>query len=122
MTNDVRVINKLHNPQLEQYARERLNLGVGRFQDRLASIDVHLRDNNAEQGGVDKTCSIDARLIPRGTLHVQATERDFHEAIAKAVQRLATVVAKTIDRGHRASAVRHGQGRARHVERMTDRT
>ena len=120
MTPDVRVINKRHNTQVEEYARGRLDLVVGRFQDRLSSIDVHVRDDNAQKGGLDKTCSIDARLIPRGTLHVQATERDIYEAIVKAVHRLETVIAKTVDRGHRSAAVRHGEGGARHVDRMTN--
>jgi ribosome-associated translation inhibitor RaiA len=113
MTPDLHVIHKRDDPQVERYARERLNVAVGRFKDRLASIEVNLSDNRVSPGEVDKTCSIDARLIPHGMLHVQATERDFHEAIAMAVHRLEAVVAKTIDGGSTPEE---------HVDRMTDRT
>jgi ribosomal subunit interface protein len=122
MTPGVRVINKHQNRKLEEYARQRLQLVLGRFDERLSAIDVHLRDENAQKGGRDKTCSIDARLIPRGTLHVHATEHDMYEAILKAVHRLETVVAKTVDRGHRSKAIRHQQGGVRHISPPGDQT
>ena len=106
---DVRVINDRHNPRVEQYALQRLNLIVGRFEERLSSIDVRIRDLNAEKG-IDKSCSIDACLIPRGKLHVQAKERDVYEAVLTAIHRLETVVSKTVDCGDCAKTVRHSNG------------
>ena len=37
---------------------------VGRFADRLTRVDVFLRDLNADKGGIDKRCVLEAR--PRG--------------------------------------------------------
>ena len=111
----INIVSKHHEPVIEEHVRERLEMVVGRFGERLASIEVHLKDENANKGGVDKTCSIDAKLIPRGTLHVHATEREFGEAIRKAIHRLETVVAKTVDRGHHSSQVRHAGGGLRNV-------
>jgi ribosome-associated translation inhibitor RaiA len=120
MSLDVRVINKRHNPRVEGYLRQRLGLAVGRFGMRLSAIDVHLRDNNAQKGAIDKTCSIDAHLMPRGTIHVQATERDIYEAIQRAVHRLETVVSKTVDRGNRSMAIRHAKGGSRNADSLKD--
>lgn len=114
MLMNVHVVNRRHNTQVEDFVRERLELIVGRFHDRLSGIDVHLRDENAGKGGIDKSCSIDAHLVPRGSLHVQATEPTIYDAIRKAVHRLETVVAKTVDRGHRGRAIRHAGGGLRH--------
>ena len=104
---DVRVINDRQNPQVEEYARQRLNLIVGRFEERLSSIDIHIRDVKVGKKGIDKSCSIDVCLMPRGKLHVQAKERDVYDAVLKAIHRLETVVCRTVDRGHRAKAGRH---------------
>lgn len=105
----IRVTNALPNSRVEEYANQRIELILGRFESRLSTIDMRIRDANASKGGVDKTCSIDARLIPRGSVHVQATECDVYEAVLKAIRRLETVVAKTVDRGHRSAALRHQQ-------------
>ncbi len=114
MTLKIDIYNERHNPAIDEFTVNRLELVVGRFHARLGHIEVRLLDENASKGGVDKTCKLDAALIPRGTLHVHATEADMHEAILKAVHRLETVVAKAVDRGHRSDAIRHRQGGLRH--------
>jgi len=110
MNIDIHIADKQHDATIEQLIHDRLELVVGRFDDRLARIEVRVRDDNAHKGGIDQTCSIDAHLIPRGMLHVQATEQDTQEAIIKAIHRLESVVAKTVDRGHHSSSIRHRQG------------
>ncbi|MEM9802942.1 MAG: ribosomal subunit interface protein [Planctomycetota bacterium] len=37
---------------------------LDRFAERLTSVDLHLRDENAQKGGRDTRCTIEAR--PRG--------------------------------------------------------
>ena len=107
---NIDLFNKRPNPEIEEYARNRLNLAVGRYHKRLGRIEVRIGDDNARKGGVDKNCSIDAALVPRGRLHVHATESDVHEAILKAARRLETVLSKTVDRGHRGATIRHQKG------------
>ena len=109
------IFNKRNNPAIEEYIRNRLELVVGRFHKRLGRIEVRVLDENATKGGVDKTVNIDAALIPRGKLHVHATEAEIHEAILKAVHRLETVVAKAVDRSHRSEAIRHRHGGLRNT-------
>lgn len=104
------VTNKRNNPKLDGYVRDRLDLVVGRFRDRIAHVDVRIIDENDGKGGEDKACSIDIKLAPRGQLHVQARNADVYAAVVKAVHRAETVLAKTVDRGHRGRVVRHRQG------------
>ena len=106
----INVFNNRTNSRVEEYARNRLEMVVGRFHKRLGGIDIRVRDENAGKGGEDKTCSIDAHLVPRGTVHVQAKAADVYDAILKAVHRLEKVIAKSVDRGHRNAAVRHKGG------------
>ena len=117
MALNVRLINQITDADVEEFVRERLDAVLGRFEQRLSTLDIHLRDENAQKSGIDKTCSIDAHLFPRGTVHVHATESDVEKAVNKALERLKTVVAKTVDRGHQSKAIRHGQGGVRHVEK-----
>lgn len=109
------IYNKRHNPKIEDFIRSRLEMVVGRFHKRLARIEVRVDDENAGKGGVDKVCNIDAKMIPRGKLHVSAHEADIREAILKSIHRLEAVVAKTVDRGHRSEAIRHNHGGVRNL-------
>ena len=104
---NVQFLSKSPNRELERHARERVELIVGKFHDRIDRVQVQLKE---ESEGGKTCCSIDARLIPRGTLHVHATEREAYEAINKAMHRLETVVAKAVDRGHHSAATRHAGG------------
>jgi ribosome-associated translation inhibitor RaiA len=110
MTMQIRIFNKIHNQKLDDYLRRRLELVVGRFEKRIAHIEVHLLDENDSKGGEDKVCTIEVKLIPRGQLHVRAKHEDIYAAAVKAVHRVESVVAKAVDRSHRSSAARHRAG------------
>jgi ribosome-associated translation inhibitor RaiA len=114
MNLDIYINNEPHD-DIEPFIRDRLELVVGRFHDRLSTIEIRIRDNNGSKGGIDKTCSIDAHLVPRGMLHVQATEQEMQQAVIKAIHRLESVVAKTVDRGHQSSSARHSHSGLREV-------
>ncbi len=117
------VHNERNNPEIEDFVHSRLEMVVGRFHERLGRIQVRLLDENAHKGGVDKTCNIDAAIVPRGKLHVHASESGIREAILKAIHRLEAVLAKTIDRGHRSDAIRHRQGGLRHLhEQLSEKS
>ena len=100
----VDIFNRIHNPQLDHFMRERLQMLIGRFPHRVGHIDVNLFDENAGKGGEDKLCTIDVKLIPRGRLHVRAEHSDMYAAALKAIHRAEQVVAKTVDRGHSENA------------------
>ena len=95
------VHNKQKNEKLDAYVRDRLELIIGRFAERVGHIEVHLVDENSSKGGEDKICTIDVKLTPRGQLHVRAKQDNLYAAALKAIHRAETVIAKTVDKGHR---------------------
>lgn len=111
----VNIHNKKKNPRVDSYVEERLELVVGRFEDRIGHIDVHVLDENGLKGGEDKVCTIDIKLVPRGQLHVRARHNNVYSAIVKAIHRAETVVAKAVDRGHLGLEARHRQTGLRNV-------
>lgn len=111
----VNVVNKKKNPRIEDYARDRIDLVVGRFADRISRVDLHVLDENAGKGGEDKVCTIDIKLVPRGQVHVRAKNGNVYAAIVKAIHRAETVIAKAVDRNNRGHEIRHRNGGIRNL-------
>ena len=78
--------------------------GLAHFADRLTRVEIHLQDLNAQKGGIDKRCLIEAR--PRGMDPMTADHRDeqFADAFRGALDKLQRVLARRFDklssRGH----------------------
>ena len=115
MTMRINMYNKRKNPFVDRYVRDRLQLVIGRFAERIERVDVHVVDENGAKGGQDKVCTIDLKLTPRGQFHVRAKHENLYAAIVKAIHRAETVVAKAIDRGRRGLEVRHRHGGIRNL-------
>ena len=93
-------------PALRDFIKRKLGFGIGRYADRIARINVYLKDTNGPRGGVDQHCRVDIAMNLRGTFAAEATELDIYTAIKVAVDRVARRVGTTIDR--RRSFKRHG--------------
>ena len=66
--------------------------------ERLTRVEIHVKDLNAEKGGVDKRCLIEAR--PRGLDPVVAEHDDrlVREAFRGALDKLRRVLDRRFDR------------------------
>ncbi len=87
--------------RVEEHLRERL----GRFEDRLTRVELHVGDTNGPKGGPDHIrCSIEAR--PRGGAPLSATAEagEVDAAVRSASSKLVTV----LDR-HFGKSDRHGR-------------
>lgn len=91
-------------PALRDFIKRKLGFGVGRFADRIARINIRLKDTNGPRGGVDQHCRVDVEMSSRGTVAAEATELDIYTAIKVAVARVARCVGTTIDRKRTARA------------------
>ena len=114
-TMHINIFNKRANPKVDEYVRDRIDLVVGRFAERIDHLEVQVIDENGPKGGEDKVCTIDIKLIPRGRLHVRARHENLYSAIVKAIHRAESVIAKAVDRGHRGHEVRHQGGGIRNL-------
>ena len=76
---------------------------LGRFEDRLTRLEVHVSDENARKGGGDdKCCTIEAR--PRGGRAIGVSE---HAAkVDDAARKAASTLAQRLDR-HFGKETRH---------------
>jgi hypothetical protein len=59
-----------------------------RFSDRLQRVEVYLQDVNSHKGGVDKRCTIEARLAGYQPVAVHNAAPTLDEAVSGAVDRL----------------------------------
>lgn len=117
----IELVTTQKNRRLADYVENRLELAVGRHTPRIEKIQVHIVDENGGKGGQDITCTMDANIVPRGRLHVRATECTVREAIDKAAHRLTATVSKLVSRSHRGRAIRHAHGGLRHEnERLVE--
>jgi hypothetical protein len=66
--------------------------GLAHHADRLTRVEIHLRDLNAQKGGVDKRCLIEAR--PRGLDPVAADHQSegIRDALRGALEKLQRVL------------------------------
>ncbi len=74
--------------RVEEIARARL----GRIEDRLTRVEVHVGDVNGARGGdVDKRCTVEAR--PAGMAPISVTEQanSIEAAVAGAAGKLLTI-------------------------------
>lgn len=84
--------------RIEAQLRERL----GRFEDKLTRLEVHVRDENGPKGGADdKVCTIEAR--PRGgdPVTVTANAEDVDAAARSAGSKMAKLLDKQFGKADR---------------------
>ncbi|MEX1024650.1 MAG: HPF/RaiA family ribosome-associated protein [Planctomycetota bacterium] len=84
------LVHAVHLPVSDSFpvfAEERIEDVLARFADKLTRVEVHITDENAQKGGVDIRCLIEAR--PRGLPPMTAEHRGegvretFSGALAK---------------------------------------
>jgi ribosomal subunit interface protein len=95
-------------PALQARVQRRLQFALNRFQAGIGRVTVRLRDLNGPRGGLDKRCSIEARLLRRRKCVVEETCSDLYEAIDRAADRLGRVIAR-----HRMEDLDRPQGERR---------
>lgn len=89
--------------ELARAVEEEVERVLGRFEDHLTRVEVHLSDTNAAKGGVaDKRCMMEAR--PRGQQPVAVTHEaaTLGEAIGGAAKKLRSRLEGLLGRLHEA--------------------
>lgn len=86
------------SPQVSRLVERRLSFALSRFGGRLRAVSVRLTDLNGPRRGIDKRCSMQARLSPRGTVRAESTDSDLPSAVDRAATRLARAVARALER------------------------
>lgn len=87
---------------LEERVREKVEGQLGRFAQHLTRVEVHINDVNADKGGTDKRCMIEARPAnakPMAVTHEAETVKlALTGALQKASRQLDSALGKRMDR------------------------
>ena len=83
---------------IERHIRRRVTGAIGRAPRSIEGVMVRLRDINGTRGGVDKACRIVVWLRSRGTVVVEAVDRNLHTAIDAAAMKLKEAVRRQLKR------------------------
>lgn len=95
-----------------EIVERRLAFALGRFGDRIHRVTVRFTDMNGPRGGVDTTCRIVARIVPRGELRVEITDVGVEAAVGRAAERMSRRVSSELERRRAA----RGTGTASHAD------
>ncbi len=91
------------SPALDEHIHDKLNRIDRHFGEHLTQVRVFLKDVNANKGGIDKCCHMEARPEHHDPVAVEAMDSDAYRAVRAAVDKLG-----------RALEHRLGRARARH--------
>jgi ribosome-associated translation inhibitor RaiA len=84
--------------RLKHYLERRLLFALGRFERRVTGVSVWISDENGPRGGIDKRCTIAARLKGAGEVRVEEVGAELSFAIDCAAGRLHRAVSRRIER------------------------
>lgn len=99
---------------IERHVNRRLKGAVGRAAGSVTRTIVRLWDINGTRGGVDKACRVVVWLRGRGTIVVEAVDRDLYAAIDAAAAKLRGAVSRHRKR-RRTLRREHAQRRVRRL-------
>lgn len=80
----------------------RLQFSLGRFSRQILRVAVQIVDLNGPRGGEDKSCRIEVRLLPTGSIFVADTDADLYAAVDRAADRAAQCVSRAARRTRQA--------------------
>lgn len=84
---------------LEAHIRDQLDRAIGRFEDRLTRVEVHVADLNGpnKPGPGDMRCRFEARPAGHQPIVVDDEGSDLHAVINAAAHKLERALAKRLD-------------------------
>lgn len=83
---------------LEQYIEEKLGKVDKRWGERITRVRVFLDDTNSTKGGVDKHCTMEARLAGLDPVVAETTASEAYKAIDLNVDKLIRALEHAIKR------------------------
>lgn len=94
----IRLRTLLEIAELRPLVERRLRFALSRFEPRILSIDLTLRDVNGPRGGADRYCRLVVRLSsPKARIVVEAQDLSVESAVSRCAERAARTVARTLD-------------------------
>jgi hypothetical protein len=92
-THGLRLVN-----DLQTQLRRRLEFALDRYAHRVQSVDVRVVDENGPKGGVDKRCTVTARLGRMGTVVITDHDSDVVRLVDRVAHRASMATARKLGR------------------------
>jgi ribosome-associated translation inhibitor RaiA len=85
--------------EYEEKIKSEINQGLGKFDDLISRLEVHLSDENGSKEGLDdKRCLLEARISGKEPVAVSSLGNSYdlalHGAISKLKSKLETIAGK----------------------------
>ena len=92
--------NIVGNEELRRRVNDSVQGALGRYNDRITRVEVHLSDQNSGErgGGNDKRCTIEVRLEGRQPTAVSHEAPSVDQAIDGAVDKASRSIESTLER------------------------
>lgn len=87
-----------HSDAVDTHIRDKLDRVERLFGERVTRIQVFLKDVNARKGGVDQSCTMEARAAGLEPIAVEARETDMYLAVRDAIGKLEKAIEHRIGR------------------------
>lgn len=87
-----------HSDALERHVHDRLEGVNRRTGDRLTRVEVFCKDANADKGGADKACTMEARPAGLEPVVAKAQNVDMYMAVSEAAEKLENALAHQFGR------------------------
>jgi len=96
----IQAINFQLTCDLRELIKRRLEFSMGRRDEYIQNITVHLSDIRGLRGGIVKRCHISVTLPHLKDVVIEDTEADIFVAIGRAIERAGRTVSRRIERRH----------------------
>jgi hypothetical protein len=84
---------------METYYASLIEKALGRFEDHITRIEVHLSDENSEKFGTDdKRCLIEARLNGKQPVAVTNSDETMEKSFRGGLDKIKKVLDTTLDK------------------------
>ncbi len=83
---------------LRHHCDRRLRFALGPASDRLRAVSIRLTDENGPRGGIDKRCTLRAKLPGSPQIVIAQDEADIYVAIDRAADRLSRTLSRRLQR------------------------
>lgn len=98
MQTQVHSIGFNRSDALDDHVREQVGHAVRHFEGRVMHVEAFLRDANGPKAGIDKFCTMEARINGQAAVAVEHRADDFYDAIRGAAAKLERAVQHRLDR------------------------
>lgn len=91
--------NIKNSERLIDYCRSMVEAELGRFEEHITRVEIHLSDENGDKGGDDdKRCLLETKLKGKAPVAVKNTASNIDDAISGAIDKIVKVLETSLDK------------------------